>query len=731
MLCSEKAVSPDTAFSLSPEAGLTIGQTSHFFSRLPAYVSATVRSSFYFIIAYLALAPALQAGDEVLAHVAAIRALSPARAAENLPVRLEATVTHFDQKREVFFVSESGDGLFIEMAAVAQLEPPPEPGDRVVIEGTTAPGDFLPIVKLARLTRQGHGPPLSPLWRDAEELMRPDLDAQWIAVRALVKRTLLEGESLVLEVEIQGWRFKVFMAEQERFITPPWHLVEKYVRLKCVAATVFNEQRQMCGRMFYTPSLAFLQDESDNNPSTSAPLLRPDALLQSGSSLRQAVRVRGAVTHLITGQGLYIRGEGGGLFVQTSQPLALVMGDVVEAMGYPVFTPFRPALSAVEVHKIDHGPPAKPLPLDPKVKATSREHHELITLQAELLDVAPQGSLISLQCSAEGHAFESLLASAPAEPLERGMRLALTGICQLRSTNIMEHSKLAHGFQLTLRSPADIVILSRAPWWTTARALWVLATMAIIALLIGGWAISLRREVAVQTHVIRHHSERQAALEERSRIARELHDTLEQDLIGVTMLLDDTAAKIPNQASQATKSLTIARNLLRRSREESRSTIRDLRSVTLEQRGLPAALTELLDPLASAAGMSFTSTITGEPRRLNRAIESNLLRIAHEAVANAARHSKASAIALKLDYTPEHVCLEVCDQGVGFKADAALPNDGHFGLRGMTERVEKIGATLSIVSTLEHGTTVRVIAPCHAANGEPPLVASAIPTPAP
>jgi signal transduction histidine kinase len=224
--------------------------------------------------------------------------------------------------------------------------------------------------------------------------------------------------------------------------------------------------------------------------------------------------------------------------------------------------------------------------------------------------------------------------------------------------------------------------------------------------LIAAWALALQFIVARQSRMIQQQAQQHATLEERQRIARDLHDTLEQELVGVNMLLDSTFKKLNGGNHDATETLDLARRLLRRAREDSRSTIRELRSVALEQRGLPAAMEELLKPLATAAGADFRVVVNGTPFRLAGTMETNFLRVAQEAVANAGKHSQGKNINLRLDYEPDRICLEICDDGRGFDLEAASAEAGHFGLSGMRERAEKLGGQLRIESRPGHGTRV-------------------------
>ena len=263
---------------------------------------------------------------------------------------------------------------------------------------------------------------------------------------------------------------------------------------------------------------------------------------------------------------------------------------------------------------------------------------------------------------------------------------------------------------MILRSLEDVRVVSRPPYWNNSRLLWLLMAVGGAGLLIGGWAYTLRRRVARQAELIERHTVERVTLEERQRIARELHDTLEQELLGVSMLVDTTSTQMKTGSAPAEATLDLARVLLAHSREESRSTIRDLRSVTLEQLGLASALEEMLHQLAESAGMGFEFVMEGERRPLGGVAESAMLRIGHEAVANAARHSGGKRVRLRLSYAArDEVILEVSDDGHGI--GDALEKPGHFGINGMKERAMKAKMKLTIESGPERGTCVKLIVP--------------------
>jgi signal transduction histidine kinase len=198
-------------------------------------------------------------------------------------------------------------------------------------------------------------------------------------------------------------------------------------------------------------------------------------------------------------------------------------------------------------------------------------------------------------------------------------------------------------------------------------------------------------------------------LEERTRIAREFHDTLEQELVAITIQLETVAAQFDQAPRVARQMLDLARNMSRRSLSEARRSVWDLRSHLLENSNLVTALSEVAKLMAASARVAISVETSGPPRRLPPHMENNLLRIAQEALANALKHARARRIAVLLQYLPGKVSLRVTDDGAGFDtADRSVLYGGHFGLLDMSERAEKMGGRYSMISNPGQGTEIRV-----------------------
>ena len=198
-----------------------------------------------------------------------------------------------------------------------------------------------------------------------------------------------------------------------------------------------------------------------------------------------------------------------------------------------------------------------------------------------------------------------------------------------------------------------------------------------------------------------------AVLGERTRIAREIHDNLAQELAGISVQLEVVARTMPSEAEAARTNLDRVRKQVRHGLAEARRYVWDLRSPTLESNDLPTALSETARRLTNETAIQAQVEVNGTFRPLPRLVEDNLLRIGQEAVNNAVRHAHPQRIFVNLVFDGGRVRLSVQDDGRGFDNQlASNGRAGHFGLIGMRERAEQIGGTLSIHSVEGSGTEV-------------------------
>jgi ligand-binding sensor domain-containing protein len=221
--------------------------------------------------------------------------------------------------------------------------------------------------------------------------------------------------------------------------------------------------------------------------------------------------------------------------------------------------------------------------------------------------------------------------------------------------------------------------------------------------------------LAYRLRVIGIHRRYQAVLEERARIAREIHDTLMQGVTGISLQLEAASLKLPEDPAEAKGRLVRALERLDQVLAEARHCILELRAPIPPERELALPLRRLADELAGPRGMAVDVEVQGEPRPLPEKVRSHLLSIAREAITNSVLHSSASRLRLVLSFHPDEVRLLAADNGRGF--DAGRLDDAHFGLLGMRERAAEIGAQLAIRSAPGNGAEISVAVPAAGRRG--------------
>jgi len=195
-------------------------------------------------------------------------------------------------------------------------------------------------------------------------------------------------------------------------------------------------------------------------------------------------------------------------------------------------------------------------------------------------------------------------------------------------------------------------------------------------------------------------------LAERTRIAREMHDTLVQGCVGVSTLIEAAAGSVRSDPDQMLECLDNARVHLRLTIDEARQALTDLRHDSFEN-GLTGAIEELVESVSAEKGIPVTLQVEGTPKSLSDDINRALLLVTREAIRNAVLHGAPTSIDVSLLYGAGAIELDIHDNGRGFAPpQGRLASTGHFGILGMRERMEQVGATLDVSSEPGAGTTV-------------------------
>lgn len=241
------------------------------------------------------------------------------------------------------------------------------------------------------------------------------------------------------------------------------------------------------------------------------------------------------------------------------------------------------------------------------------------------------------------------------------------------------------------------------PWWSTS---WLKATYAALLLLIGLVAYSYRLHQMERTISARF-DER---LAERTRVARDLHDSFLQTIQGSKLVADDALepSTDPIRMRRAVEQLSL---WLERAMQEGRAALNSLRTATTQTNDLAEALRRVTEDGLIPSSMAVTFSVIGDAKEMHPIVRDEIYRIGYEAIRNACTHSGASRLEVELRYAHD-LALRVNDNGTGIDpAIADRGKDGHFGLQGMRERAARIGSKLTLVSSSKLGTEIKLIVP--------------------
>jgi PAS domain S-box-containing protein len=221
-------------------------------------------------------------------------------------------------------------------------------------------------------------------------------------------------------------------------------------------------------------------------------------------------------------------------------------------------------------------------------------------------------------------------------------------------------------------------------------------------------AVADQAAIAIENSRLLAEARGKAALEERQRLARELHDSVSQALYGIALGTKTARAMLGQEPAQLEEPLDYVLSLTEAGMAEMRALIFELRPESLEEEGLVAALQKQAASLRARHRIEVEADVCEEPEA-SMEVKEAIYRIAQEALHNTVKHSHASKVRIKMECDPEMVTFETRDNGTGFDTTGDFP--GHLGLRSMRERVRGLGGTLQLDTVLGKGTTICVRVP--------------------
>jgi signal transduction histidine kinase len=728
--------------------------------------SSIFRASLTLVFLLAGIAARSQQESEVLTNAADVISLSAERASLSLKVSVTGVVTAADPTlKGRFFMQDGTGGVFVDNFDGQRLDA----GDVVEVTGISHPGAYAPIITAPQVRKIGTAPlpPARPV--TIERLMSGAEDSQRIEISGLVRNARVDGLRLAVELASGGYRFRVYCP-----VPPgkdPQTLVAAQVRVRGTAAEAHNRTlRQLIAPELYVPDLDdFVVEKAEMINPFDESVINVNSLMQyrRDNHISQRIHVRGVVTLQRLGDNLFLQDASGGLQVRSRQLDVFAPGDVVEAAGFPGIENFLPVLEDAILRKVELPPePVKPTLASVEQIQSGLHHAGFISIKGRVMDrtvrqvrrqqAAPMVARTTFVLQNSNSLFiaeaDDALGTAELSSIPVGSFIEVSGVCLTE----IDADGVVKAFRMLVGNRNDVRILEEPAWWTPQRLLIGLASVCAVLILAVSWTVMVsKRNSALKVLIGEKEHARielqqahdeledrvkertaqlklqitarkeaqlkfQAVLTERTRLAQELHDTLEQTLTGIALQMDTAAKVMAREPAAANRHFELARDLVAQGQTEVRRSVWDLRSRALEHFDLPSALRESSKQLTEGTSIQVEVTAKGRVRPLPETIEDNLLRIALESLTNVLKHSGATAATIQLDYSPCNIFLQVEDNGKGFAVEScAGPRDGHFGLLGIKERAKRLGGQASVASTDGQGTLVRVQIPIEPAQEVP------------
>ena len=681
-----------------------------------------------FPAALLALATAFRAlaadgpvAEIGLTNAAQVRALTPSQSRAHPPAHLTGVViSEAESEGDGIVLLDDTAGIYVAgpFNTLRQLHR----GDWVVIGGACDPGEFAPILLFKEVRHLGRKAVPEPRPATYEQMISGCLDAQWVEVPGVVRQCAAAAANP------HRWEFVLAtgggrLSAEVITTNSLQSLVDADVRVRGICFYQVNQNRQLIRPELFVPYENLLQVEA---PAPKEPFAMPvcpiGSLLQfspNGNYGHQR-HIHGVVTACERGRQLWLQDEGDGIRALIRQTNALVVGDEVDVLGFPIRGGYSPVLEDAVYRKISSGP--APAPICLTNPAAALEHDAcLVRLEGVLADIKPSIDGYILKLSANGESFTAVLAGRDIplmvpDSWQVGSLMRLTGVCSVvvdAYSSATSGITRPEGFQLLLHSADAVFIVKPAAWLNWERGVWLLAatSLALAAIVLAVFLLA-RRRLREQT-VQRELAEREltAILQERNRVAREIHDTLAQGLGAISIQLELVKDNLPNDTHGAKNHLDQASKLVRSSLADARSAIWNMRAQVLEQGDLAGALTGVMQQIGSANRVRCQFSQSGEVRRLAPLVENGLLRLGQEAITNAVRHGQPAEVRVELEFGAKSVKIVVRDDGIGFNVAQPPTSESGFGLLGMRERAQQLGGEITLRSQPGQGTEITIELP--------------------
>lgn len=673
-------------------------------------------------------------------RIAEIRKLSCEESLRAIPVKFSGVVLWTGMGAVV--VHDGETSIWVDVNRGLKKNLPPidrnllEPGSLLEIEGTTDPGGYAPVVIPSLIRHTGTRPLITPSRVPVDEMLSGSADCMDVEVEGVVQEFIpswQEQGTAMMSMITDGHSCRIFVVHASGL--DETKVVDSRIRVRGIFAPDHNVRAEAIG-------MKLLVNTADDirilAPPPSDPFLSPRVPLNRLAPYTPEARpwhrkvTAGTITYAEPGKFFFLHDADTSVRINSSER-NVKPGMRVDVSGFVESFDSIAAMKNALVRPLGFAPPPPPLAVTSgnlldSARFTGRNSAStdlacrMVRLRGRIQRVEwnKSGTVRNLRIEADDWVFPAYLPDNQHQTETQirswvtGATVELTGICELKygGSTDLKPSLAPVAFHLLMPDPSSVKVLQVPPWWNLERMRIAFASVGLVVLLLLAWTWTLRRQVKRQTRMIGEKIASVAVHEERSRIARDLHDAIEQQLTGVSLHLYGAKSAIESDPKSAAGALDTARRMLKHTQKETRNSIRNLRSPLLENRSLAAALQVLAEQSTPPNGARIVVDAPHPPAGLLPDTEYQLLRLAQEGLGNAIKHANASLILIRIDTTADQIILSVTDDGCGFcplPANASSPS--HFGMLGMQERAARIGAACEVRSAPGQGTTVSISLP--------------------
>ena len=682
----------------------------------------------------LAFCMNVTAFDRPITTVSRIRTLADEDYGRSIPFCITGLVTKTKQKGALIDAADGSCSLWATNHSLKE-------GSIIRADGYTTHDFFAndPILYATNTVNLGHGPIPEPRLLTIEDLLTGKGDYKRIRLRGFIIDAFnddIDDNFVIALLNVQGRILHTATPKTEDALSRLRSLTDADIEITCTSQPCIG------GKRIFGGPLILFDSVTDDITILSRPAADPFAAprLKTNNrtfaenifslkrhSLHGCVLATWQKRHLLVRYGTNTIAK---IILADGERLPAA-GSWIDAVGFPetdLFTVnlsnarIRPATGGqlpdetpepISAYRISHQPFTKRydldyygrlVRLDGIVRAISKSQHE-----PDRLTIESDGILFPIDTSS----LPELL-----DKIEIGCMIEATGICVMESESWRPQRVVptVTGFFLVPRSQKDLRILSRPPWWTPQKLLFALIGLVLILSTILTWNVSLRRLVERRSRqLFKSQAEKFKAdlrIDERTRIAAELHDHLAQNLTAMSYQLTAAKPTRDNDPATSLKHLDTLTTMLNSCRTELRRCLWDLKSEALEEpmfeQAIRRTLQQILDDTTLSISFDFSRRIT------NDTTAHAILSVIRELVANAIRHGHARSINITGEHSNGELKISVFDNGCGFDPASCPGSDsGHFGLDGIRSRVGRLGGRFTITSSPSGGTVATMHLPYH------------------